>query len=484
MIWKQKFMLLTVWLVLSAVGVGVVLLIPATYKAETLILVDSQKIPEKFVSATVNADLQDRIATISQQILSSSRLLKIIDTFGLYKEERKSKVQEEILEMMKSDIKIKAETGWVNNRPGAFRVGFQGPDRNVVAEVANQLGNLFVEENLRARETYAEGTADFMKSQLEQAKRNLDELEQKVSAYKMQHSGQLPQQENALVSALARLQIELQSNQDAIHRAQQTKMLLESSLSVSQANEARIARATEAAALVQENLPAAAKPKKESEQLQAQLDALLVRYRDDHPDVREVKEKLVIAKASEAKEEATGKPQAAAAAAAALGKIDRNALQEKERISSLQTQLNTITKEVEFRNQQQQKILKEINSYQSRVEGLPMREQELAQVSRDYEISKLNYKSVLDKIFAAQMATEMERRQKAERFVVLDPARVPEKPYKPDRVLLGWIFCGVALVLAVAAAVAREMRKNSVLGEWELPAHVVILGRVPHIEGA
>ena len=173
MLWKRKLHILAAAVGLSAATVAVVMLWPATYRAETLILVDQQKIPEKFVSATVNAELQDRLATLSQEILSQTRLQKIIQTLNLYEKERKTRTQEEILEMMAGDISVTAEKGWIQNRPGAFRVAYQGRNPATVAAVTNQLGNLFIEENLRSRENMAEGTADFMKTQLDQAKKGV-----------------------------------------------------------------------------------------------------------------------------------------------------------------------------------------------------------------------------------------------------------------------------------------------------------------------
>ena len=108
------------------------------------------------MSATVSAELQDRLATISQQILSSTRLQKIIDNFKLYEKERQNHVQEEIIDKMRADIKVVAEKGWIQNRPGAFRVSYAGRNPNIVAQVTNQIGNLFIEENLRSRETMAD----------------------------------------------------------------------------------------------------------------------------------------------------------------------------------------------------------------------------------------------------------------------------------------------------------------------------------------
>ena len=167
MFWKRKFLIGVMWALGSVIAVGIVWTRPSIYSSEALILVDSQKIPERYVASTVSTDLQDRIATISQDILSSSQLKKIIDDFDLYKEYRKSLVQEEILDKMKKDITINLEKGWSGNRPGAFRIGYQGTDPAVVAQVANRMANLYVEENLKVREVQAEGTSEFMTTQLQ-----------------------------------------------------------------------------------------------------------------------------------------------------------------------------------------------------------------------------------------------------------------------------------------------------------------------------
>ena len=280
MLWKGKLGAALIALGGGAITFAVVHYLPAVYRSEALILVDSQRIPEKYVSSSVNSEVQDRLMTIRQQILSTTRLLKIIDSFGLYKEERKKLVQEEIIEKMQQDISIKIEKGWVRDRPGAFRVGYEGQNPALVTEVANQLANLFIEENLRAREKEAEGTADFIENQLKEAKKTLDDLEARVSQYKLQHNGELPQQETSLSGTLNRLQVELQGNQDGLNRAQQNRIVLQSNLTMAEASEAALARVLEprpartASSLSGKSSVPAAAPVKKSAQLEAQYDAL------------------------------------------------------------------------------------------------------------------------------------------------------------------------------------------------------------------
>jgi polysaccharide chain length determinant protein (PEP-CTERM system associated) len=500
MLWKRKRSVLLIWLVLSAVAVAIVYKLPTLYTSEALILVESQKIPEKYVAATVNSEVQDRLATISQEILSSTRLQKIIEDFNLYQDEKKNHVQEEILEMMRKDITIKLEKGWTGNRPGAFRIGYVGPNPALIAQVANRIANLFIEENLRSREVQAEGTAEFIDTQLQDAKKKLDELEAAVGKYKVQHNGELPQQETALQAAVTRLQTELQANRDAIGRAYQSKLMAENTLQVSEDMAATLARSPGTANTVQGRPDApgtAAAPGKlkNSEVLQSQLDSLLGHYREEHPDVVRLRDQIARAKkAEEEKEAQEASKTTAVQKAESKAPSDKPApvktgnavtpvetAQWRERINGLKLQISILDKEIDQRHIEESRILGDIKALQSRIERLPLREQEMAGVTRDYEITKANYKALLDKKISATMATDMERRQKSERFTLLDPARVPELPYKPNRPLFYGLGSALGLVIGLAFAVGGELRKDLLLGEWELPRDLVVLGRVPDI---
>jgi succinoglycan biosynthesis transport protein ExoP len=500
MLWKRKMLILACWVIVSASVAVVVYRLPTLYTAEALILVDAQKIPEKFVTSTVSTDVQDRLATISQQILSSTRLKKIIDDFDLYRSDKKSAVQEEILEKMRQDISIKLERGWIGNRPGAFRIGYQGPDAAIVAQVANRITNLFIEENLKTREVQAEGTSEFIDTQLQESKKRLDELERAVSEYKLKHNGELPQQENAISGVLSRLNTQLQTNRDSLERAEQSKAVLENTLKAAEAtvtvlrDPILVAAGGEVASVAPRNATPNTPSRKTSEALETQLDVMRTRYSDDYPDIKRLRLEIARVKAIEASDTAPATTPPASATstitsnaqpARIQGSDPRRSFelgQANERVSALKLQLSAAEREIENRKKEQQQIIGQMSVAEGRLSRLPVREQEMAQVTRDYEISKANYRSLLDKKLSAEMSTDMERRQKSERFTVIDPARVPEKPFKPNRPLF-WSF-GVAagLLLGIAAGAALELRQNVVLGEWELPVGVTVLGRLPYID--
>jgi polysaccharide biosynthesis transport protein len=291
---------------------------------------------------------------------------------------------------------------------------------------------------------------------------------------------------------LSQLQLQLQGNQDALNRATQNKITVQSALNVAQSTEATLQRLIENAnhRSTTEGGPVATK--KKSEQLQAQLAEMKLRYSPAHPDFKALLATIEQAKAQEAAEADTEK-QAPKGVSPTESKTDeaeetpqsaeavRTLAAERERVALMNAELSSLNAELKTRQTDQQQLLNRIDSLQARIRRLPLREQEMTAVTRDYEVSKLNYKSLQDKIFAANMATDMERRQKSERFTILDPARVPEKAISPNRPLWASVGGFLALFLSAALWLGVEIRKNKFLGEWELPDGIVVLGRVHNI---
>jgi len=483
MVGKHKLGVVLITLVLCAISVVIVMMLPATYRAEALILVDSQKIPERYVGSAVGSDLQDRLAAINQQILSSTNLNKLIADYALYKDEKKNHVQEEITEMMKSDIQIKVERGWVGNRPGAFRIAYEGKSPTMVAEVTNRLANFYVTENLSNREAQAKETQRFIASRLAEAKKNLDDLELKVSQYKLQHNGELPEQETTLNGALSRQQVELQGIQEAINRAQQNKVMTENALSMAESTLADLRRSASEQMAAGGGQPEPPK-RKPSELLEEQLNAMRLRYSNDFPDVKRLEAQIAKVKAAEAEESKKAAPatHVAAARSAAGQDATRDVTQAQQRVEELRTQLKLINRELENRSAAQQRILAAISVYERHLGQIPVRQQQMQGLTRDYESAKAYYKSLTEKKDSAEMATEMEMQQVSEKFRVIDSARIPEKPSSPNRPLFAGLGCTVAILIGLSFAVVRELKSGSLLGEWELPANVPAIGRVPHID--
>jgi polysaccharide chain length determinant protein (PEP-CTERM system associated) len=499
-VWKHKVLGAALALAVSGGGIAAIFELPPIYQAEALILVDPQKIPERFVTSTVNTDIQDRLATINQEVQSSTHLQKIIDEFSLYPKQRLTRTPEEIVELMRKDIQTVLEKGIGGNRPGAFRIIYQGADPIIAARVVDRITNFYIEENHRSRELQAEGTSAFIENQLRDAKKTLDEQELAVAQYKLSHNGELPQQEASLNAALSRLQMELQANQDAVSRAEQSKLLLQGSLAAAEASLAALTRPARAlqptAPAISMELQNQSHPLSTSQEIEAQIAQTRLRYGPSHPDRKRLEAQLEASRRRE-KEEAANPSAAASTDAPPVPTAPKSSEAEEEQVSeqttiqraqinehiaTLKSQVAATEREIQDRRAEGQQILRESTSYQHRIEQLPVRDLQMASLTRNYEFSKAYYNSLLTKKTEAEMATDLEKRQKAETFRVLDPARPPTRPVKPRRKLLSAVSVLVGFTLGIAAAIGRELQAGVLLGEWELPAGTAILGRISHIE--
>ncbi len=495
MLWKRRWLALACWIVASVAALGVVRMLPSIYQSEAIVLVDSQKIPENFVTSTVNGDVADRLALISQDIMSSSRLLEIINAYDLYKNERRTHTQEEILRQMHNDISISVEKSWTGGRMQAFRLGYQGRDPKIVTEVTNRLAGLYVAENERARESQAEGTVVFLRKQLAESKKSLNAQETKVTQFKQEHNGTLPQQENSLLSSLSSLRIELQGVQDGINRGQENKVSLEAALAAAESSEAGLE------ASLQPGRKGSSAPviefssgsKTQSEVLEEQLRALRLRYTEDFPEVQAKEQEIRNARRQEADEAARLGLMAARAASSDASQdkaspsqrgvpVTPEVLRARERVRTLRGQIAVLTHQIAAQEKRRQDLSASIADYEARINKLPLVEQEMAALKRDYDESANNYNSLLQKELAADMATDMERSKNSERFTVIDPARVPQKPVKPKRAVLAAVGSMAGLALGLVLGFGLEFRKQAFLGEWELPPGTVVLGRVPQIK--
>jgi uncharacterized protein involved in exopolysaccharide biosynthesis len=541
MIGKQVLSIVLASIGLMISGAAIVYFLPDLYRAESLILVEQQKIPERLVESTVQVELQDRLATISQQILSGTQLQKIIEKHNLYRELRTKVTPEELIDSMRKNIEIKTEKGWTRNRPGAFRVFFKSTDPQQSATVTNELANLFIEENLKSREVQAIGATEFLGAQLEEARKRLLEQESKLSDFKKRNSGQLPGHESGLLLSLTQLQTQSMSNNDALSRAQGNKSIIESELrsaetslqhalasiaaDMNQAQQAQNAAAAQKVAGGQstggggsEQAAGATTPAKpsRSEQLEQMLEQMKRRYTDQHPQVRALRTELDRVRLQEAKDrerelaakrvQAPPKPAAPPVTAAAVesasggsntqpaattGAGDAAAAprmstqaqmyleQQRDRVERLKGQLQAAVQEIGTREQEKIRVDRELARNQDVLSKLPVAEQEMISISRDYEVSKKAYETLLQKSYTANTAEDLERRQKSERFTVLDVARPPEKPFQPNRPMLYSVAAVLSIVIGVLVGIGLEFKKNVVLGEWELPPDVWLLGRIP-----
>jgi uncharacterized protein involved in exopolysaccharide biosynthesis len=464
------------------------------YRAESLVLIEGQRIPERYVAATVNDRLDNRLSMLAQEIKSYDILLDIIKQFNLYKQERAEMAQEEVIEKMREDISVDLVRGWGRDDFPAFTIAFLGPNPEMTARVANDITRRFLEKNLKLRGEQALATSEFLDSQLAEARRNLEKQEALLSEYRTQHQGELPEQADTLVAMLSRLELQLRGVQDSVKQNQQQKMILDSNLGNAESSLATFGELAKQMSRPTPGVATLAGPQKPSELdlARAKLEALRARYSPDHPDARRAAVELALLEAEQAKAEKENQSERAAkpeptvdqerlALMTAQPTLAANLEEQKERVEGFKVQQVILEQERKALEANRGKVLGAIGGVEHRIANLPVREQELAKVIRDYDISKENYQSLLNKKMEADVAAEMETRQKAERFRLLDVARVPHKPVKPNRELFIAVGAVAGLMLGALLAFGLEWRHGVLLGEWELPEGTLVLGRVPPI---
>jgi len=444
----------------SLAGFTFVLLMPDHYKATTTILVDPQKVPEKYVSPTVSSDPGQRLNTITQQVLSSTRLQQIIDDMQLYPELRGKISREELIDLMRKDITITVKQG-SSAGLSAFTIEYEGRRRETVAQVANQLAASFIQWEVKSREQQAQDTTEFLDSQLTDAKHNLEEQEAKVSAFKMRHLGEMPEQQTGNLQALSQLQTQFQANVESLNRLEVERTLLSRGLENSNSGVAPVKTAP-----VTERV----KLEAERQQIKAQLQDLQSRYTDAHPEVVDMAGRL-----QHVEDRLKALPP------------DPPVVTSAPDNTAVTVRLQLIDRESKRLQADQDRLTAQMGSYRSKVDAVPVVEQQMAELNRNYGVSKDHYQSLLDKTFSASMAADLERKQQSEHFTILDLAQVPEKPFKPKRSLMLLAALVGSLALSLGLAYLKDMLNGTLKIERELkailPGNVPLLAAVPRLQG-
>jgi succinoglycan biosynthesis transport protein ExoP len=221
LVWRYRWYLVLPTLVTTAIGAAVAFKMPNKYRSETLVLVVPQRVPGEYVRSTVTTRIENQVVTIREQILSRSRLERIVEELGLYPEERQRMPMEMVIDRMRSNV----DTEIV--RRDAFTVSFIAYDPEVAQRVTERLAGMFNEENMRDREVVAESTNQFLQTQLDDARRRLTEHERRVENYRMRHAGQLPEQVTANLQAIQNIEMQVHTLTQSLESDRDRKLLYE-----------------------------------------------------------------------------------------------------------------------------------------------------------------------------------------------------------------------------------------------------------------
>jgi polysaccharide biosynthesis transport protein len=437
---------------------GLSWVLPARYRSGTLILVEQPTITKDYVTPNVNEDLQERLQSLTQQILSRTRLLHVIEQMNLYAGEHTHLTPDEQVEHMRKNIEIGLVRD-AQNHVTAFNVYYSAPDPRIAQRVTSELTNLFISENLEVRKQQSEGTTKFLEAQLETARQALTTQEEKIREFKGQHLGELPTQLSSNLQILGGLQSQLHNEEDALNSADQQHVYLQTLL-----NQYRI-KSPEGAPM---GLPAL---NQELEKLKSELADLHSRYTDHHPDVRKLKDQ--IAETEKMRDQLVASLNSAhnipgTDEAATSSQVDGVDSSQASPAAQLESQLRANQIEIENRKEAIASLKAKVSDYQARLDQEPVREQQLADLTRGYDQSKAIYDELLKKNNESAMATSMELLQQGERFRIIDPPSLPVKPEFPNRLK----FCGMGiafgLVLGIGVVGAFEMLDDRLYEEKQL----------------
>jgi len=458
--WRRKWHILLPAIAIATAASWMIRHLPDRYRSDALLLVVPQPVPETFVRSTVTTRGDQRLQSITQQILSRTQLERIIRDFDLYADRRKTQTMQDVVESMrKRDIEIRAQKG------DAFRLGFTSDSPEVAMRVVERLVSLFIVETSRDRASLAEGTDHFLEQQLEDARRQLIDNETRLSDYRRRHNGELPAQLESNVRGLNNTEMQLQVLVDSVNRDRDRQLMLERSI-----NEA-------GDDLIPDSGPVAAADTSKSsaaEQLvraESSLKEMQATLTEQHPDIVTMKQTIAQLRIRAAAEIAA---PVATPGGSAADKLRRN------RVEGLRAELSALERQIEQKLAESTRLRGVLTRYQSRTEAAPTREAELAVLTRDYDTLQQTYRTLLAKKQESQMAANLERQQIDAHFKVLDPARLPEEPVSPIRARLyaiAWSGAfGIGLLLAVILeSVDRGLRtQDEVRTALGLPVLAVI----------
>lgn len=447
---RRWWVILLPMLLAPIAAVGITFLLHPKYLSQTLVLVEEQTVPDNYVKPVVSEDLDERLASMKEQILSRSSIQPIIEQFNLYP----GMDMDDRVATARKNIGVKpihSEIDHAGGLPGFF-ISFEASDPHTAQQVCGQITSLFTGDNLREREQSAQGTTSFLAAQLAEAKSNLDQQDAKLAQFEREYMGRLPTEAATNMSMLASLNVQLEAATQSLARLNEQKTYQDSILA-QQLRELGSAPAAKALALQDPR-------QAQLQDLEAQQDQLAARYTADYPDLITVRRKIADLKADIAKSPLP-KP-AAGSAAAATG--------EPAQIQQLRAANKALDQAIIAKRTEQMQLQDSIRMYQGRIESSPLVEEQYKALTRDYQTAESFYNDLLGKMNQSKMATDLEQRQQGEHFSVMDSPNLPDAPSFPNRTLFAGGGLALGIMIGICLAGLLEYKDTSIRSERDIYA--------------
>lgn len=468
---RRRVLAVGVFAAVLAAAASFAAFLPDLYKASAIVLVD-RPMAEGFVRPAVAGELESRLHVIKQETLSRERLTGLIQRFDLYPELRENGAIESALDHTRNDIQVE-QTGpeQVSGRTKtvAFRLNYSGRNRDTVADVTNAIAAFYVAHNDRMRSEEAAQTTQFLKAQLDDAKKELDRHEQSIKSYNTRHVGQLPQQFELNLAALDRLNTQLRINGERQLRAIEQRGRL--------TDDALILESGSGRAPADPDRPADWSVER-LEKLKEDLKRLETQFTEKHPDVQRLRDEIARV------EKAVAAEPAPAPVAKLPGSPTPDPAEVYSRLGRSRRQsIQSVDAEIAKLKEEETSIRASIAGVERRLETMPERQQEFAMVSRDRQSAKDLYDSLLKRYEEAQLVESMETDRQGERFRILEAAVPPEGPSAPNRPYLMILGILAAIGFSVAAVIIAEQFDTTFhsLDELKSFTAVPVLATIPLI---
>ena len=474
-------------LVASVVGVY---LWPDSYDSQAVVKIVPQQVSQNLVQSSITNDLSDRINSMATTVLSRNVLTNIINNFDLYKSERKRLPMEDVVEnVMRKNIHIIPMMAGSDGRSvPAFTVQFSYPDRLSANKVVQEIVGRFISENTTTRSNASTENLQFFKDQVDQAKKDLEVLEDRLAAFKAQNNGRLPEQVDLNYRNLQTLQTNYQNLTSSKSRAEMDKYSLETNLRIENAHKTELTREIpQAAAQAAPKSDRMLEIEREIRTLDDGLTTLRQRYTEINPEVQTVKSRLEAAKQRKAdlqKEEAEAKTSAPAATPGVNRQLQLQVLDVDGNIQRYQTAIRSRELEIEEYDRQIKQNQSQIDKLNAQIGATPLGELQYGDLVRERDMAKAKYVDLDTRMGKAQISKDLENRGQSERLELLDPASLPQYPTEPKRPVVIGAGAGLGILFGVLIAAAREMKDTSLKNLKDVRAYtqMAILGSVPLLE--
>lgn len=491
MLRRRRGLIALVFATLFAVAVVVAVVLPPVYRSTATILIKEQEIPQEFVRSTVTSFADERIQVISQQVMTRATLLDLVDRYGLYGKARQRETSEEILDRMRRDIKLTPISAEVTDRRTgspvkstiAFSLSYDSESAAAAQKIANELTTLYLNENVKNRQQKAAETTSFLDEELARVSEHISEVEQKLSVFKARNQGRLPELNLANQVGSERANSDIQRLEREIVFLNERIMSLQTQLADTKPNQPL---AGASGTLLD--------PDDRLKSLQLQLTTLVGTFSEDHPDVKRLRREIAVLQAETGQDgDATdrearrlelqaqlsllrqkyadehpdvAKAKRALAALEALppGDAKRARKPDNPVYINLKSQIESTIAQVQSLRTERDEMRAKLALFDMRVSQTPEVEREYLELVRDMESSRARFRELRDKQMQAQVAEQLERGRKAERFTLIEPPIFPEKPYRPNRMLIVMLGLVLAVVGGVGVALLREALDQTVHG--------------------